>query len=253
MPQGKVRSANATSAKLPEISHKFSSWDKQDQNLNELDELLMEHDLINESPSAAKAQPRKGLLPVGRNRDHSPDQFDLEEVIDEFGDSSIEAGGVDLEEFRAKNASASKQQITDESNSFDLDNSDDLNRFIQKYETMLESEGYAGKKANTNSGSKLATLAQAKKSLARDRSRDLEDSWGSLQLQAEQMLAGGGEIEDETTDKTKTPKNASGGLNVSISTTMAAAQHKIEEEIINEELRLAQQNKTPKEAAKRGF
>ena len=39
---------------LPEIGHKFSSWAKEDQNLNELDELLMEHDLINESPSAAK-------------------------------------------------------------------------------------------------------------------------------------------------------------------------------------------------------
>lgn len=31
---------------LPEIGHKFSSWSKEDQNLNELDELLMEHDLL---------------------------------------------------------------------------------------------------------------------------------------------------------------------------------------------------------------
>ena len=31
---------------LPEIGHKFSSWSKDDQNLNELDELLNEHDLL---------------------------------------------------------------------------------------------------------------------------------------------------------------------------------------------------------------
>ena len=31
---------------LPEIGHKFSSWSKEDQNLNELDDLLMEHDLL---------------------------------------------------------------------------------------------------------------------------------------------------------------------------------------------------------------
>ena len=37
---------------LPEIGHKFSSWAKEEQNLNELDELLMEHDLLNESPAA---------------------------------------------------------------------------------------------------------------------------------------------------------------------------------------------------------
>ena len=36
---------------LPEIGHKFSSWAKEDQNLNELDELLMEHDLLVESPA----------------------------------------------------------------------------------------------------------------------------------------------------------------------------------------------------------
>ena len=31
---------------LPEIGHKFSSWAKEDQNLNELDELFMDHDLL---------------------------------------------------------------------------------------------------------------------------------------------------------------------------------------------------------------
>lgn len=54
--------------------------------------------------------------------------------MDEFGDG-IEAGGGDLE----KNGAA--RQLNEDSNSFDLDNSDDLNRFIQKYETMLDGEG----------------------------------------------------------------------------------------------------------------
>ena len=38
-----------------------------------------------------------------------------------------------------KNGAA--RQLNEDSNSFDLDNSDDLNRFIQKYETMLDGEG----------------------------------------------------------------------------------------------------------------
>lgn len=36
----------------------------------------------------------------------------------------------------------------------------------------------------------------SKRTLTRDRSKDLDESWGSLQLQAEQML--GTDIEDET-------------------------------------------------------
>lgn len=39
---------------LPEIGGKFSSWAKEDQNLNELDELLMEHDLIAEKTIGSK-------------------------------------------------------------------------------------------------------------------------------------------------------------------------------------------------------
>ena len=87
----------------------------------------------------------------------SPDQFDLEEVIDEFGDDmggpAAAKGTGGLEESRKNNQSGSKAQITDESNSFDLDNSDDLNRFIQKYETMLDGEGYS---KNNASNQKLA-------------------------------------------------------------------------------------------------
>ena len=46
---------------LPEIGHKFSSWAKEDQNLNELDELLMEHDLLTETPSGAGQNARGGI------------------------------------------------------------------------------------------------------------------------------------------------------------------------------------------------
>ena len=48
----KGKANGAANAMLPEIGHKFSSWAKEDQNLNELDDLLMEHDLLNESAAA---------------------------------------------------------------------------------------------------------------------------------------------------------------------------------------------------------
>ena len=57
-----------------------------------------------------------------------------------------------------------------------------------------------------------------------------------MQLQAEQML--GTDIEDETSTS-PFDKNAVSKTNISVSTTSAAAQHKIEEEIIAEEIRLA--------------
>lgn len=95
-----------TKNSLPQIG-KFSSWTKEDQNLNELDELLMEHDLLNESPAAGKKLNRpSGIsatihvtskVATNRQRSTSPDHFDLEEVMDEFGDG-IEAGGGDLED-----------------------------------------------------------------------------------------------------------------------------------------------------------
>ena len=66
--------------------------------------------------------------------------------MDEFGDD-IEAGCVDLEDSRRGKGS---QHNEDSANSFDLDNSDDLNRFIQKYETILDGDG------NKKSTSKLA-------------------------------------------------------------------------------------------------
>ena len=136
---------------LPEIGHKFSSWAKDDQNLNELDDLLMEHDLLAQ-PAGGPRQNYKAAAAAAM-RQHgasSPDNFDFEEVMDEFG--GIEAGGGDLDDSRKnRKSNVSENKVTDESNSFDLDNSDDLNRFIQKYETMLDGDG-----SNKKSNSKLA-------------------------------------------------------------------------------------------------
>ena len=44
--KGKPGQGGDSTDMLPEIGHKFSSWAKEDQNLNELDELLAEHDLL---------------------------------------------------------------------------------------------------------------------------------------------------------------------------------------------------------------
>ena len=80
--------------------------------------------------------------------------------MDEFG--AIEAGGADLEESRKNRAgnsssgSGKNKQAAEDSNSFDLDNSDDLNRFIQKYETMLDGEG-SNKKSNSKLGGAVSS------------------------------------------------------------------------------------------------
>lgn len=50
----------------------------------------------------------------------------------------------------------------------------------------------------------------------------------------------GGDIEDETTSHPENKKSTASSTNVSVGTASAAAQHKIEEEIIAEEIRLAQ-------------
>ena len=57
---GPVKKTSAGNAMLPEIGGKFSSWAKEDQNLNELDELLMEHDLLNENPAKKGANRANG-------------------------------------------------------------------------------------------------------------------------------------------------------------------------------------------------
>ena len=81
---------------------------------------------------------------------------------------------------------------TEDSNSFDLDNSDDLNRFIQKYETMLDGDGNSNKKSSSklsqdnlpglNKQSSGSGKGVPGRTLNRDKSKDLEESWGSLQL-----------------------------------------------------------------------
>ena len=60
--------------------------------------------------------------------------MDFDEVINEFGGSALK-----MSRGAGANSSAKKQQHEDiASNSFDLDNSDDLNKFINRYETMLD-------------------------------------------------------------------------------------------------------------------
>ena len=64
-----------------------------------------------------------------------PDDMDFDEVINEFGGSALKmsrgAGGTNL---------SAKKHVGEDiaTNSFDLDSSDDLNKFINRYETMLD-------------------------------------------------------------------------------------------------------------------
>jgi hypothetical protein len=124
---------------------KFSSWSQKDESsLNELDELLMEHDLLND----ASQQPGKGSrtskganvgknngggkLPTGEAK--ADNLIDIDQVLNEFGQSPEHVVG--------KNSVRKAATVKDGSenlkeNSFDLENSDDLNRIISKYETML--------------------------------------------------------------------------------------------------------------------
>ena len=60
MPTKGRQQPQGSNSELPEIGHKFSSWTKEDQNLSELDELLMDHDLLNEAPAGSKSQIRNG-------------------------------------------------------------------------------------------------------------------------------------------------------------------------------------------------
>ena len=126
---------------------------------------------------------------------------------------------------------------------------------------MLDGDGN-NKKSNSKLGDNLGLAKQSsgskngtggmQRTLNRDRSKELEESWGSLQLQAEQMLGNpGGDIEDETSPFDK--KAAASSTNVSVGTASAAAQHKIEEEIIAEEIRLAQQSQQQSAQKKSSF
>ena len=73
------------------------------------------------------------------------DTIDFDEVMDEFGESSGDRDQSPL--LNDERASKERQDIT--GGSIDLDNSDDLNRIISKYENMLGDE-------KTNSSSKLS-------------------------------------------------------------------------------------------------
>ena len=65
--------------------------------------------------------------------------------MDEFSEFS---GKDETSPMLNERGSASKKQKTDESNSFDLDNSDQLNDIISKYENMLGDEKGESAKVN---------------------------------------------------------------------------------------------------------
>ena len=80
--------------------------------------------------------------------------------MDEFGGGEVESGQVDMEDSKKnRTGSSSENKVADDSNSFDLDNSDDLNRFIQKYETMLDGDSN-NKKSNSKLGENLGLAKQ---------------------------------------------------------------------------------------------
>lgn len=81
-------------------------------------------------------------------------------MLDEFGGGEVESGQVDMDDSRKnRNGNTSDNKAADDSNSFDLDNSDDLNRFIQKYETMLDGDG-SNKKSNPKIGENAGLAKQ---------------------------------------------------------------------------------------------
>lgn len=132
-------------SKLPSIGvNKFSSWATAPDSKNPLqdfDELLKENDYLLHNSSSAK--------------DNSY-EIDFDEVIDELG-------GTDLHDNNPSKMATSKTI-----ESFDLENSDELNKLITRCEETME-----------------------KKPITKVGSDGLEDSWNSLQQQAEQMLSGG--------------------------------------------------------------
>ena len=85
--------------------------------------------------------------------------------------------------------SASKKEKNDESNSFDLDNSDQLNDIISKYENMLGDEKGESAKLNGRTSGQRHTPSnpQAEKHGEKE-GNQLEESWGQLQMQAADLL-----------------------------------------------------------------
>jgi len=111
--------------------------------MNDLDELLMEHDLLlsplkrPEDYGANKQQLSQTKYQTGGANETPTQQIDLEEVMNEFGGSSP-----DIKQLKtALQASDHK----DKNGSFDLESSDDLNRIISKYENMLSTDKSKGK------------------------------------------------------------------------------------------------------------
>ena len=75
-----------------------------------------------------------------------PDDMDFDEVVNEFGGSALKMSrGVEANSSAKKQGGGAVEDIA--SNSFDLDSSDDLNKFINRYETMLDGDRDSSKVA----------------------------------------------------------------------------------------------------------
>lgn len=117
----------ATKEKPPAAgANKFSSWAQKETCLDELDELLDNDDFLNDH----KTLDKKLTKPSAEQK-----PLDIDEVLDEFAQSP------DPE------AKLNKNKSSLPSLSYDLDNSDELNRFISKYETMLTQDEKTKKSA----------------------------------------------------------------------------------------------------------
>ena len=76
------------SVKLPSLANKFSSWTSKEASLNELDELLMEHDLLMNPQTIENGTGQKPHAESRGSNQDDGDPIDFEEVMDEFGESS---------------------------------------------------------------------------------------------------------------------------------------------------------------------
>ena len=147
----------------------------------------MEHDIL-----LGNSNKKNNMNSISKDDD---DGFDLDDVIDEIGVDDLlgntERRTVNKPAAQNHNTinSSNNRDANQDSNSFDLDNSDELNKFISKYEeTNMLGDASAGKKGSgsvlsnkksNESGSRKQLSAL--KNLNEKSTGELEESWSSLQ------------------------------------------------------------------------
>ena len=206
----------------------------------------MEHDIL-----LGNSNKKNNMNSISKDDD---DGFDLDDVIDEIGVEDL----LGNTERRPANKPAAQNHNTinsttnnnntnnrdgnQDSNSFDLDNSDELNKFISKYEesNMLGEHPSGSKKGSgsvlsnkksNESGSRKQLSAL--KNLNEKSTGELEESWSSLQQQAEQMLGADFDQENQSSD----PRSNSRTDN-SLST--ANASQYVDPKIVEDEIQLSE-------------